>query len=237
MRYDYVVIGAGVSGLTASIILAKNGFRVALVEKSKRTAPLLRGFKRRGIFFYTGFHYAGGLGDGEILDTLFRYLGIASRVTKEPFKQEGFDVFRFGNSDSEFRFPYGYERIQERFHEVFPREEDKRAADRYFSAIQDSCHEFPYLNLDADFSLLQSFRGMHGPSLTEVLYSLTDNSLLKYVLSLHCFLHGVPPAEVSFAQHACIVGPYYSSVYGLEGGGLRLTEAFNSFSSVCSSFA
>ncbi len=228
MKYDYVVIGAGVSGLTTAIILAKNGYRVALVEKSKRTAPLMKGFKRDGIFFDTGFHYLGGLGDGEIMDILFRYLGIAGRLTKEPFDQEGFDVFRLGKSGSEFRFPYGYERIQDRFHEVFPRKEDKWAVDHYFSAIKENCQKSPYLNLDADLSLLQSFRGVHGPSLKEVLDSLTDNDLLKYVLSLHCFLHGVPPTEVSFAQHACIVGPYYSCVHGLEGGGLSLTEAFNS---------
>jgi all-trans-retinol 13,14-reductase len=37
MKYDYVIIGAGVSGMTAALILAKNGFDVALVEKSNNT--------------------------------------------------------------------------------------------------------------------------------------------------------------------------------------------------------
>jgi all-trans-retinol 13,14-reductase len=44
---------------------------------------------------------------------------------------------------------------------------------------------------------------------------------------MHCFLHGVSPEEVSFAQHACIVGPYYLSVYGLGGGGRNLSKAFD----------
>jgi len=228
MKYDYVVIGAGVSGMTAAIILAKNGHRVALVEKSTRTAPLLRGFVRQGVFFDTGFHYLGALGDGEIMSTLFRYLGIADKVTKEPFDPEGFDVFRFQGSKPEFRFPYGYERIRKRFHEVFPQAKDKKAVDDYFNAVKENYDKFPYLNLDADLSLTQALRGVHGPSLQETLDALTDNRFLKYILTLHCFLHGVSPEEVSFTQHACIVGPYYLSAYGLEGGGRSLSKAFDS---------
>ncbi|WP_026842265.1 FAD-dependent oxidoreductase [Citrifermentans bremense] len=60
MRYDFAVIGAGVSGITSALILAKHGRSVALLEKAPRTAPLLRGFSRQGVQFDTGFHYTGG---------------------------------------------------------------------------------------------------------------------------------------------------------------------------------
>ena len=68
MSYDYLIIGAGASGLTSALILAQEGYRVALIERSPYLAPLLRGFSRRGVYFDTGFHYSGGLGRGEILD-------------------------------------------------------------------------------------------------------------------------------------------------------------------------
>ena len=107
MKYDYVIIGGGVSGMTTAIILAKNSFNVALVEKSKKTAPLIRGFTRKGVYFDTGFHHTGGLGDGEILDTLFHYLGLADRLEKIPFDPDGFDLLLCRDTGFEFRFPYG----------------------------------------------------------------------------------------------------------------------------------
>ncbi len=83
MTYDYLVIGAGLSGLTASVILARHGYRVALVEKADKTAPLVRGFSRNGVFFDTGFHYTGGLDEHGMLDTFFKYLGVAPVLEKE----------------------------------------------------------------------------------------------------------------------------------------------------------
>ena len=107
MMHDFVVVGAGVSGLTSALILARNGYSVALVEKAGHTAPLLRGFSRRGVHFDTGFHYAGGMGKGEPLDVFFRYLGLSDRLSCFPFDARGFDTFRNVRDGFEFRFPVG----------------------------------------------------------------------------------------------------------------------------------
>jgi all-trans-retinol 13,14-reductase len=36
----------------------------------------------------------------------------------------------------------------------------------------------------------------------------------------------VPPDEIPFVNHACVVGPYYESVHGIRGGGLSLAKAY-----------
>jgi all-trans-retinol 13,14-reductase len=36
----------------------------------------------------------------------------------------------------------------------------------------------------------------------------------------------VPPDEIPFVNHACVVAPYYESVHGISGGGLSLAKAF-----------
>lgn len=225
MKYDYVVIGAGAAGFTSSLILAKNGFNVALVEKAKKTGPLLSGFSRKGLYFDTGFHYTGSLGKGEILDLFFSYLGLTDNIQKEPFNSQCFDLFRFSNPKFEFQFPYGFEQIRESFHESFPKE--KGAVDRYLDAIKDQCSSRPYLNLDIDVDQLSLLKSVHGQSVKEFLDGLTDDMLLKRLLSMHCFLHGVAADEVSFINHACIVGPYYESVHYIKGGGLSLVKAFD----------
>jgi len=226
MKYDYVIIGAGVSGMTTAIILAKNGFDVALVEKSKKTAPLIRGFTRNGIYFDTGFHHTGSLGKNEILDILFHYLGLSDRLEKEPYDPDGFDLLRCLQTDFEFRFPYGYERIQQRLLEKFSSE--AKAIKEYLATVKDTFDSFPYINLDPDGLDIGIQKSVQGPSLKELLDRLTDNQKLKWVLSLHCLLHGVPPEEAPFAYHACVVGSYYESVHRIKGGGMCLAKAYDS---------
>ena len=226
MKYDFVVIGAGVSGLSSAIILAQNGYHVALVEKARKTAPLIRGFTRNGVYFDTGFHYTGSLGDGEILDAMFHYLGLSDRLEKVPSDPDCFDLIRCCDEGFELRFPYGYERIRERLLLAFPRE--SHAIDEYLQTVKDTFDSFPYLNLNPDSLESGASKGLHGPSLKDFLDRLTTNEALKWVLSIHCLLHGVPPEEVPFAFHACIAGSYYESVHGIKGGGRSLARAYES---------
>jgi all-trans-retinol 13,14-reductase len=225
MTYDFIVVGAGVSGITSAITLAQTGHRVALLEKAGRSAPLLRGFSRRGVHFDTGFHYTGGLGCGEPLDVFLRYLGVADRVTTFPFDEDAFDLFRCEQSGFEFRVPTGYQRLQESLCAAFP--EEAAAIAGYLEQVRSTCAVLPYLNLDAQIDPNSALQRILGASLRETLDGLTGNELLKSLLSMHCLLYGVSSAEVSFAQHAAIVGNYYQSVHGIRGGGPSLADAFD----------
>jgi all-trans-retinol 13,14-reductase len=224
MTYDYVIIGAGVSGMTTAVILAKHGFHVSLVEKDHQMAPLLRGFFRKGIFFDTGFHYTGGMGDGGILDRFFQYLGIADCIRKRPYQKDRFDIIRCLSPAFDFYFPYGEDRVRERFYLEFPNE--KAAIDTYFHSINQSYLSYPYMNLDIPMEFGFGLQNFHQQSLQQVLDRLTDNERLKRVLSIHCFLYGASPDEIPFSSHACIVGPYYESVHGIDGGGRSIVKAF-----------
>lgn len=224
MKYDYTVIGSGISGLASSIILAKNNYKVALIERADRLGPLLRGFHRNGIFFDTGLHHAGGFGNGEIGDIFFRYLGVSDRLNKIPCNPECFDVVRFLNPQFEFRFPPGYDKLRARLHDSFPHDRD--AVDEYLSTIKNQCASLPYLNLNADFGALEVLKSVNGPSLREFLDNLTDNTLLKEVLSIHCLLNGVAPSEQAINNYAYVVGPYYESVNRFYGGGEAIVRAF-----------
>lgn len=225
MKYDHVVIGGGVAGMTAAIILAKNGFGVALVEKSNKTAPLIRGFTRKGIYFDTGFHHTGSLGHGEVLDTLFHYLGLASKIRKIPFNPDCFNHLFCLKTGFDFRFPYGYERIEQRLIETFP--DEAGAIGRYLRDVKNAFESFPYLKLEFDRFQTSVLKSIQGPTLQQYLNRLTDNKALKWALSIHCLHHGVPPEEVPFAYNACIVGSYYDSVHAIEGGGRRLANIYD----------
>ncbi|MEZ4601623.1 MAG: FAD-dependent oxidoreductase [Syntrophotaleaceae bacterium] len=224
MTFDSVVVGGGVSGLTAALILARHGRKVALVEKERRLAPLIRGFIREGIYFDSAFHYAGGLADGEVLDLFFRYLGLAGRVEKYPFNPEGFDVFRDTEQGRDFPFPAGLPLLQTALQEAFPAE--RYAVRDYLRKLEEVRRRLPYLDPDIPADQWDAAGVVQGPSLAEVLEQCTGNLALKNLLSLHTLLHGVPAREVSFAIHASVAGLYYHSAYGLVGGGRALAEAF-----------
>lgn len=223
MNFDYAVIGAGVSGIAAALIMARQGYRVTLLERASRTAPLLREFRRDGVRFSPGFHYSGGLVPGAVLDRCLRYLGVAGDLEPLPLDPEGYDHVRIIDPAFEFRFPAGWDPLRARLHRAFPGEE--RAVDRYLDAVIAAEQAFPYLNLDAPLGEISVLERMQGPTLQEFLDVITQDARLAAVLSAHCFLHGVPADEVPFTFHAHVVGSYYRSAHALRGGGESLARA------------
>ncbi|MEG6550704.1 NAD(P)/FAD-dependent oxidoreductase [Desulfocurvibacter africanus] len=224
MHTDFTVIGSGMSGLTAALVLAKHGRSVTLVERHPHPAPVLRGFTRQGIYFDTGFHYAGSLGDGEILDRYLRYLGLAPHLRKIPLNPEGFDIMRYTQSGFEFSFPYGVERIRQALLQAFPSE--LQGIDAFLNKVQQSFASSPFLNPGARYTAEHAFPEMDSESLGEVLARLLPNELCRSLLGVHCLLHGTAPEEVPFLLHARIVGSYFETVCALEGGGRSLVNAF-----------
>ena len=67
---------------------------------------------------------------------MFSFVISVCRVSwkKFPFDENGFDSFRCLQPAFELLFPYGYDRIRERFAQVFP--EDSAAIDDYLSAVR-----------------------------------------------------------------------------------------------------
>ncbi|MCK4502704.1 MAG: FAD-dependent oxidoreductase, partial [Desulfuromonadales bacterium] len=120
MDYDAIIIGAGLAGLTSALLLARNGRKVLVVEQHHSPAPVVSGFERQGIYFDSGFHYAGGLGaDGPLLPML-RYLGLADKLQLFPYDPTGFDSLRFADSGEEYCLPVGFANICNYLVEKFP---------------------------------------------------------------------------------------------------------------------
>ncbi|MCX6307416.1 MAG: FAD-dependent oxidoreductase, partial [Bacteroidia bacterium] len=54
MKYDAVVVGGGIAGLTSAAFLAKAGRSVILFERQHKTGGLVQTFERNGVYFDGG---------------------------------------------------------------------------------------------------------------------------------------------------------------------------------------
>ena len=75
-KYDAVIIGSGMGGLTTAYILAKEGMKVCVLEKNRQVGGSLQIFSRDKTIFDTGVHYIGGLDEGQNLNRYFKYFGL-----------------------------------------------------------------------------------------------------------------------------------------------------------------
>ncbi len=76
MEFDYIVIGAGSSGLAFSALMEKQGFKVALLEAHSLPGGCSSYFERDGFCFDVGATTLSGLSPGRPLDRLMRELNL-----------------------------------------------------------------------------------------------------------------------------------------------------------------
>ena len=59
-----VIIGSGLGGLTCGVVLAKNGYKVTVLEQGNQVGGCLQCFTRHGAKFETGMHFVGSAAKG-----------------------------------------------------------------------------------------------------------------------------------------------------------------------------
>jgi len=222
-RYDDIVVGSGISGLTMALLLARAGRRILLLEKAGHIGGSMARFYRGGIPFDVGFHFTGGLQAGGILHDILSVLGIRERIRPVFLSGERSASFIFEDEGRAYDHPTGIAKIRKQFKQDFPG--DASAVDRYFDMVESVCSRTPSLNLHSNV-VAPPLLDEDFISLDDVLRGLTDNQKLRGLLSGYCMLYGVMPKEISFANHSRMCLSFYESIACLEKGGDSFVEAF-----------
>jgi phytoene dehydrogenase-like protein len=222
-RYDDIVVGSGISGLTMSLLLAMNRHSVLLLDKSQHIGGSLSRFTRGGVVFDTGFHFTGGLHEGGILSDILTFLGIRDFI--EPiFYTDAFkNRFIFEDAVRTFEHPSGIENIKKKLTGYFPGEAG--AIERYFDKVRSVCQRTPALNIH-DNTITPPNLDEDYISLDAVLKEVTENPLLRCILSGYAMCYGVKPADISFANHCRMVLSFYESFACVKNGGDAFIKAF-----------
>lgn len=91
-RWDAVVIGSGIGGLTAAAYLAAAGKRTLVLEAADRLGGCTHVFRRKQFEFEVGVHYLGDCGPSGVIPTILRGVGLEDRIDFLPMDSEGFDT-------------------------------------------------------------------------------------------------------------------------------------------------
>ncbi len=219
MKFDTVIIGAGLGGLQCAYILSKHGQNVCVVEKNPQIGGCLQTFKRGQQYFDTGFHYIGGLSSGQPLYRLFDYF----QLLDLPWYQldtNAFDEVVFG--EKSYYFANGYQQFADTMSEYFPHE---RANLKQYASFLQQVGENIFHIFDN-----QSTNGVYNQSLFslsayEFLQKSFKDETLRQVLSgtaLKMELHAETLPLYVFAQ---INSSMIQSAWRLRGGGQQIAEA------------
>ena len=218
-KWDVIIIGSGMSGLTCGCLLSKQGKSVCVLESHKDPGGWLRGFTRFGLHFDTGAHYIGAMGEGQPFQTLLKYMNAYDENLFAPLYKDGFDILHFPNSNVSFR--QGYEETIEEFSRKFPNE--RLAIRRYFDIIQSASKRFPTYYYTTDYNMMDVTEVLETP-LSTIVDAITSNPTLKYAFYSYASLHGVSPRDIGFGFHAIITDSLLRGPYGFRFGGEGLAK-------------
>ncbi len=121
-RWDAIVIGSGLGGLTTAAYLATNGLRTIVLEQYDVAGGCSHVFRRKRAFeFDVGVHYVGNCEPGGQIPMVLRGVGLQDKIEFLPMDPDGFDTLVF--PDLTFRVPRGWDRYLERLIDTFPDEQ------------------------------------------------------------------------------------------------------------------
>jgi all-trans-retinol 13,14-reductase len=229
-RWDAIVIGSGIGGLTAAALLSKYASRKVLVLERHYTAGgYTHSFRRPGYSWDVGVHYVGDLQDpASPLRAAFDQL-TGGKLEWAPMP-DVYDRILMGGRT--FEFPTGLERFRARLKDYFSSE--AAAIDGYLGAVR-SAEKWSRLYF-AEKAVPRFVAWLAGPfmrapflrwashSTLDVLHRLTRNPELIAVLTAQWGDYGLPPAQSSFGIHAIIASHYFNGASYPIGGASRIAE-------------
>jgi len=228
-RFDVIVIGSGIGGLTAALTVATRGRRVLLLEAGKQFGGYLNPFQRRAYSFDPGLHYIGECGPTGAFTRILESLGIADDVRFRELSPDGFDRIVFPGY--EILMPKGADLYHQRLLADFPHE--RRGLETFFDLLRRMREAQPAINAIRNVRsaiaasrhvpfLLRYLRATFG----ELLDSVISDPLLKGVLSAQGGDIGLPPGKASALLGLGLLNHYLDGAYFPIGGSRALRDAF-----------
>jgi prolycopene isomerase len=223
-KYDTIVIGSGMGGLTTAALLAKKGLKTLLLEKEKQVGGYVVSFKRDGFTFDATGAFVGGCQEGGEFYHVLKEIGAHEEVEFIPIHHirniyPGFEVhLRQG----------GFQSYMEALLNLFPEEEKGLKA--YLSLVKQigeelkSYSEMTWIKKIFFPFTIPNLARFHKTTHKTILDRLLKGREIK--MALHTLPATEPPSRLSFFFVATLISKaLLEGVFYPKGGMGKISEA------------
>ncbi len=235
-RFDAVVIGAGLGGLSAAASMAKRGLSVAVLEKHGVPGGYATSFNRGRFEFEVALHELSGVGStdqpGPVYEYL-RWLGVLDQLTFQPIP----DLYRSIFPNHDVRLPFGWDAYQNTLISLFPHEaqgirqllELIRTVDVETRSLEEKFNKgqmdvATFLKVPVTSPNVLRYQGRTWKS---VLTRYIKDPEAQAIISQYWGYVGMPPSKASFFYFALMLAVYIKSGAAyVHGRSQALSNAF-----------
>lgn len=216
--FDYIVLGAGLGGLSAAACLTRQGYRVAVLEKHYLAGGCCHTFDYGEYRFCADVHYISQCAPGQAIALFLNYI-----ERNVPFNSLDPDcIDRVITPDADFRIPLGWETLRARLLTMFP--DEAAPINRYCDEIKHLHQEMHDLVRDVhwfdqkwtDWLKLPKYWNLFLKR-TWTLQDLYDHvglsPKLQTVLAGQSGDYALPPREIALLTHTSLVWDYSQGAY------------------------
>jgi phytoene dehydrogenase-like protein len=231
MVYDAIIIGSGLGGLSCGAYLAKNGWKVLVLEKHSLPGGYATSFKRGSFTFDVALHIINGVGKGQNTYKFLEWCGVGDKI--EFLKLKYFMRFIFPGLD--LRLPSGdLNKVMSVLENNFPHEKEgirnlfNQAVNIYTDTFKFLCAGAPFWLQLPIFPLI--YRGLF-PVLNKTGGQFFNkhlrNERLKAILLGNWLFYGLPPSKLNIIYTVMgnldylMMGAYYP-----KGGNQVVSDSF-----------
>ncbi len=232
-KFDVIIIGSGISGLSAASILSKLfKKKVLLLERHFKIGGFTHIFKRKGGYgeyhWDVGLHYVGQMESGSMSRAVFDYVTDGNVKWKK--MPDPYDVFVY--PDFTFKAMEGERYLKAEMTKLFPAE--AAAIEKYFEDIKIVTKWFGRYNFSLTLKpaarKISSYLFSKGSELAlmtlkEYLDSNFTDEKLKALLASQWGDYGLPPSLGSMAVHSLIVNHYINGGFYPVGGSKKIADS------------
>ena len=206
MRYDIIVIGAGLGGLTAGAKLAREGMKVLVIEQHSQPGGCATTFRRGEFTLEVGLHEMDGPGGRDMKNRIFSELDVTGNVDFIHVPE----FYRFIRGDLAVTIPHDPQQASERLTEMFP--DEKEGIAKYFDQLL-SPKKRPAGEAEPD------------KSVGVFLDSIIGSDDLKLILLGNLGYFHDDPYSLSLAYYSVAEGSYYTNGASfIRGGSQKLSD-------------